>query len=152
VLSLPRSQGGDDAALATAYGIALDGCPGWAVSEAVKAWLKHDWPIKREQPNFNFAPSPPVLRQLVDHFTAGHRQALTGIRACPTNAPEPEPEPGYVGGAEVDKILDKWRGMSKRKQESTPTTWERAPGNSERLKAMTEQLRAKYDKYDKEKS
>ena len=97
------------------YVIALDGVPGWAIADAATNWMQGRWPIDGEPPNFTFAPSPPVLRQLADHAALKHHRALTGLHACRMiNAkPAPEPEPEYARAEFVDKIMNE-TGYGKR--------------------------------------
>jgi hypothetical protein len=49
-----------------AYATALDDLPAWAVSEACRRWIRAE--VEGDH-NFNFAPSPPVLRTIAIEAT-----------------------------------------------------------------------------------
>lgn len=63
-----------------AYGIALEDVPAWAVSAAVKRWLKGDVAILDDKPNLSFPPSPPQLRALALDEWSKARAALWRYR------------------------------------------------------------------------
>lgn len=64
--SMRAPEGGDFEALFRAYIVALDGCPAWAVANAVRRFVQGKVPDQ----SLVFCPYPPGLRQAVDREMA----------------------------------------------------------------------------------
>lgn len=104
-------------ARARGYITALEDLPAWAIAEACRQWLRGE---AGEDQNYNFAPSPPVLRKLAAS-NAGRVEAQISLLNRLLSAAIVEDEPEFSDehcAAMRERLAGLLRPVAKRKEDA----------------------------------